>query len=41
MIAGLERMMPVGTQGSKQPVDVLGDLLIDLDQDFQVAGAPE
>lgn len=38
-IAGLERMMPKGTQRSKQPVDVLGDLVIDLDQDFQVAGA--
>jgi len=25
-IAGLERMMPAGTQGSKKPVDVLGDL---------------
>ena len=25
-VAGLERMMPTGTQGSKLPVDVLGDL---------------
>jgi arylsulfate sulfotransferase len=36
-IAGLERIMPTGTQGSKEPVDVLGDLVIDLDEDFQVA----
>jgi arylsulfate sulfotransferase len=36
-VAGIERMMPTGTQGSKLPVDVLGDLIIDLDQDFQVA----
>ena len=32
-------MMPAGTQGSKEPVDVLGDLVIDLDEDFQVAGS--
>lgn len=37
-IAGLERMFPAGTQGSKEPVDILGDLVIDLDEDFQVAG---
>ena len=36
-IAGLERMFPDGAQGSKAPVDVLGDLVIDLDPDFQVA----
>lgn len=36
VIAGIERMMPAGTQGSKDPVDVLGDLVIDLDEDFQV-----
>ena len=29
-------MLPAGTQGSKEPVDVLGDLVIDLDEDFQV-----
>ncbi len=34
--AGLERMFPAGTQESKEPVDVLGDLVIDLDEDFQV-----
>ena len=37
VIAGLERMFPTGTQGSKEPVDILGDLVIDLDEDFQVA----
>jgi hypothetical protein len=37
-VAGIERMMPTGTQGSKHPVDVLGDVIIDLDEDFQVAG---
>lgn len=38
VVSGIERMMPTGTQGSKMPVDVLGDLIIDLDEDFQVAG---
>ena len=37
-IAGIERMMPTGTQGSKLPVDILGDVVIDLDDNFQVAG---
>ncbi len=36
VIAGLERMFPAGTQGSKEPVDILGDLVIDLDEEFQV-----
>jgi hypothetical protein len=36
-VAGLERMFPDGAQGSKDPVDVMGDLVIDLDPDFQVA----
>lgn len=36
-IAGLERMMPAGTQGAKEAVDVLGDIVIDLDEDFQVS----
>jgi hypothetical protein len=36
-IAGLERMFPAGTQDAKEPVDILGDLVIDLDEDFQVA----
>ena len=38
LIAGLERMMPAGTQGAKEAVDVLGDVVLDLDEDFQVAG---
>jgi arylsulfate sulfotransferase len=37
VLAGLERMFPDGAQGSKDPVDVLGDLVVDLDADFQVA----
>ena len=36
-LAGLERMFPAGTQGSKERVDVLGDLVIDLDPELQVA----
>lgn len=35
-VAGIERMMPTGTQGSKLPVDILGDVIVDLDQDLQV-----
>jgi arylsulfate sulfotransferase len=38
VVAGLERMMPAGTQGAKEAVDVLGDIVVDLDEDFQVAG---
>src|SRR5262249_4175526 len=30
IIAGIERMFPADTQGSKEPVDILGDLVIDL-----------
>jgi hypothetical protein len=37
-VTGLERMMPAGTQGSKEPVDVLGDVVVELDEDFQVVG---
>jgi len=37
VIAGLERMFRDGAQGSQDPVDVLGDLVVDLDPDFQVA----
>lgn len=37
VIAGLERMFPDGAQGSKDPVDVMGDLVVDLDPDFQVS----
>jgi arylsulfate sulfotransferase len=39
VVAGFERMMPAGTQGSKEPVDVLGDIIIELDEEFQVAGS--
>jgi arylsulfate sulfotransferase len=38
VIAGIERMMPAGTQGAEGPVDVVGDAVVDLDEDFQVAG---
>lgn len=37
-MTGLERMMPAGTQGSKEPVDVLGDVVVELDEEFQVVG---
>ena len=37
VMAGLERMFPDGAQGSTNPVDVLGDLVIDLDPEFQVS----
>ena len=36
-VTGLERIMPAGTQGSKEPLDVLGDVIVELDEDFQVA----
>jgi hypothetical protein len=36
-LAGLERMFPAGTQGGKEPVDILGDVVVDLDEEFQVA----
>jgi arylsulfate sulfotransferase len=36
-VGGLERMMPAGTQGAKTRVDILGDIIVDLDEDFQVA----
>ena len=34
-IAGLERMFPAGTQGSKDPLDIAGDLVIELDETFR------
>jgi hypothetical protein len=37
VIGSEERMYPAGTQGSPTPVDVLGDIVIDLDEDFQVS----
>jgi hypothetical protein len=36
VIASLERMFPDGAQGSEQPTDVIGVLLVDLDEDLQV-----
>jgi hypothetical protein len=39
VLAGLERMFPAGTQGAKEAVDILGDLVLDLDEDFQLAWA--
>jgi hypothetical protein len=32
----VERMFPAGTQGSPTPVDIVGDMLVDLDENFQV-----
>jgi hypothetical protein len=37
VLAALERMFPAGTQGSKEPVDIIGDVILDLDEDLQVA----
>lgn len=37
VIGSEERIFPAGTQGSPTQVDVLGDVVIDLDQDFQVS----
>jgi hypothetical protein len=37
VIGSQERMYPAGTQGSSGPVNILGDIVVDLDQDFQVA----
>ncbi len=37
-LAGLERLMPAGTQGWKEPVVILGDIVVELDEDFQVVG---
>ncbi|HYZ84277.1 MAG TPA: aryl-sulfate sulfotransferase [Bryobacteraceae bacterium] len=36
-IGTLERMFPEGAQGSEDPTDIMGTLLIDLDQDLQVS----
>ena len=36
-LAHIERMFPAGTQGSPVPVNILGDMVVDLDEDFQVA----
>jgi hypothetical protein len=37
VIGSEERMYAAGTQGSPTPVDVLGDIVVDLDEDFQVS----
>jgi hypothetical protein len=37
VLATLERMFPDGAQGSKDPVDIMGDLVVELDEDLQVA----
>ena len=36
-IGSLERMIPEGAQGSEDPIDIMGTLLIDLDEDLQVS----
>jgi arylsulfate sulfotransferase len=36
VIASLERMLPDGAQGSQDPIDVIGVLLLDLDEDLQL-----
>jgi arylsulfate sulfotransferase len=36
VIASVERIYPAGTQGSTQPVDILGNMIIVLDQNWQV-----
>jgi hypothetical protein len=36
VLAGLERMFPAGTQGAKEPVDIIGDLILDLDENLQL-----
>jgi arylsulfate sulfotransferase len=36
VLAGLERMFPAGTQGAKGEVDILGDLVLDLDENLQL-----
>lgn len=37
VIAAQERIYPAGTQGSTGPVDIIGDAIVDLDQNWQVA----
>jgi len=32
----VEQMFPAGTQGSTGPVDIIGDIIVELDQNFQV-----
>ena len=37
VICGQERVFPAGTQGSAAPIDILGDAIVDLDTNLQVA----
>lgn len=37
LLAAQEKMYPAGTQGSAEPVDILGNAIIDLNQNLQVA----
>jgi arylsulfate sulfotransferase len=37
VLASVEQMYPAGTQGSTAPVDILGNLVVVLDQNWQVA----
>jgi arylsulfate sulfotransferase len=37
LIASQEKMYPAGTQGATAPVDILGDCIIDLDTNLQIA----
>ena len=36
-LTGLKRVFPSSGAAAKKPTDVLGDLIVDLDEDFQVA----
>ena len=38
-LAATERLFPAGTQGAEGPVDILGDVVLDLDENFQVVWA--
>jgi hypothetical protein len=37
VISAQERIYPAGTQGAAGPVDIIGDAIVDLDQNWQVA----
>jgi hypothetical protein len=38
-LASVERIFPAGTQGATEPVNILGDMVVDLDENMQVAWA--
>jgi hypothetical protein len=38
-LCSTEKIFPPGTQGSSGPVDILGDMIVDLDENFQVVWA--